>query len=141
MKSVNVAPGTKLPGRFAMSYPGHMYPNLHARYTEITEDYRIVINHYVTRSQNRFIERKIRIKAGVYATTYAEILKKRGGRGSQDELFAAFEKEYGFDGEYPICGQGAASAAAMRAAIKAGTWHPINSSPGLLPRPKWGGSG
>lgn len=112
-----------------------MYPTLHKKYTRITPDYRIIINHYVTRSQNRFIDRKIRIKAGVYATTYAEILAKRGGKGSQDELFAEFEKEYRFDGQHAICGQGVLSGAAMRAARDSGQWDAIAVRPGLLDAP------
>eukprot|EP00892_Ulva_mutabilis_P002009 jgi/Ulvmu1/11809/UM080_0020.1 len=134
MKGVDLAPGTNLKGRQGVSYPGHLYPSLHRRYTKLTPEYRIIINHYVTRSQNRFIDRKIRIKAGVYATTYAEILAKRGGRGSQDELFAEFEHEYRFDGAHAICGQGARAGGAMRAAKEAGEWDAIEFSPGLLDR-------
>lgn len=120
--------------RYAASYPAHLSPKEHRRSTNITNDYQILLFHYVTRAQNNFIERKINRQSGVYATTYREIQGNATADADTDELYARFEHEYGFDGDHTICRQGSRLSAAMDAARSSGAWSPIPSQPGLILR-------
>lgn len=117
----------------ASSYPAHLGPKEHARATNITDDYQILLFHFVTRAQNNFVDRKIKLQSGVYATTYAEIAANATADTDTDELYKRFENSYGFDGEHDICKQGGKLHSAMMAAREAGTWHPIPITPGLIP--------
>ena len=119
MRRYGIHPGGSSP--FGWSYDGHLEPADFKRAGNVTDALQIVLFHYVTRSQNAFIERKIKLRSGVYATMFAETA--HGGRPSQDELdaqYAAFEHKHGFDGQAPVCEQGGAMAAAMAAARAAG---------------------
>eukprot|EP00892_Ulva_mutabilis_P003507 jgi/Ulvmu1/1528/UM011_0258.1 len=124
--------GIKGGERFAASYPAHLSPHEHARATNLTDDYQLLLFHYVTRAQNNFIERKINLRSGVYATTFREIQGNATADTDTDELYKRFEHEYGFDGEHAICQQGSRLTAEMDAARAAGRWSPIPEELGLL---------
>lgn len=76
MWRVKMTPGPGTAGPYGASYAGHLSENEHKFFTKITNDYQVVLFHYVTRSQNSFVERKINRRSGVYATTYAELAEK-----------------------------------------------------------------
>lgn len=122
--------GAGTEGPYGASYAGHLSENEHKYFTKITNDYQIALFHYVTRSQNSFVERKINRRSGVYATTYGELAEKDKD-ADQDTLYKRFEHEYGFDGEHNICIQGEKISDAMRVGVEEG-WRPIPSEPGLL---------
>jgi hypothetical protein len=73
------APGSKV--HYSVSHRAHLEPSFHKRYTSITSDFEVVLFHYVTRSQNNFVENKINRRSGVYATTYAELQEKDSTAG------------------------------------------------------------
>jgi hypothetical protein len=129
MWRVKMIPGQE--GPYGASYAGHLSENEHKFFTDITDDYQLVLFHYVTRSQNSFIERKITRRSGVYATTYKEIADRAEDGASQDTLYALFEHEYGFDGAHVICEQGAPIAAAMQEARRTRGWTALEGG-GLL---------
>lgn len=128
--------GIKQGELWAASYPAHLSEHEHTRYTDITNDYQILLFHYVTRAQHNFVERKINLRSGVYATTYAEIAGNATADTDTDELYKRFEHEYGFDGEHEICKQGAGLHSAMEAARASGEWNPIPDTPGLIAQPE-----
>lgn len=124
--------GVKGGERFAASYPAHLSPREHTRSTNITDEYQLLLFHYVTRAQHNFVERKINLRSGVYATTYAEIAGNATADTDTNELYRRFEHEYGFDGKHAICQQGGRLASAMVSARAAREWHPIPETPGLI---------
>lgn len=60
----------------SVSYRAHLDPGVHKHNTNITPAHEVVLFHYVTRSQNAFVERKINRRSGIYATTYSELRAK-----------------------------------------------------------------
>jgi hypothetical protein len=73
-------------------------------HTVPTSDYRLVVFHYVTRSQEQFVEMKLkRVAVGEYGSTYRQM----GGDSPEGlyspRLMARFEHEEGLDGEQPVC--------------------------------------
>lgn len=117
----------------AVSYPAHLISHYQDWHMEVTPAYKIIVNHYVTRAQNEFIERKIRLGGtGKFAQAFEEILNGLGDKDDVDEAYRRFEADFGFDGDHDICKQGAASELAMRRAIAAGQWGPVGRTPGLL---------
>jgi hypothetical protein len=81
MWRVKMNPGAGSEGPYGASYAGHLSQNVHKYFSKITNDYQVVLFHYVTRSQNSFIERKINRRSGVYATTYADLAQKDKNAG------------------------------------------------------------
>ena len=67
---------------FSVSHRAHLEPTFHKKYTKISNDFQVVLFHYVTRSQNSFVERKINRRSGVYATTYSELKAKDSRAGN-----------------------------------------------------------
>eukprot|EP00892_Ulva_mutabilis_P003770 jgi/Ulvmu1/1765/UM118_0004.1 len=124
--------GIKSGERYAASYHAHLRPEEHVHATNLTDDFQILLFHYVTRAQHNFIERKINLQSGVYATTFREIQGNATPGTDTDELYKRFEHEYGFDGDYAICRQGGRLTAEMNAAHAEGRWNPIPAELGLL---------
>lgn len=117
----------------AITYPAHLKGENLESHPEITPAYRLVLNHYVTRAQDEFIERKIRLGGtGKFAEAFAHIMSGLDDQTDMDAAYSRFEAEYGFDGDHEVCRQGATVAAAMRSAVAAGRWSPVPREPGLL---------
>lgn len=74
----------------SVSHRAHLEPSFHKKYTKVTNDFQIVLFHYVTRSQNSFVERKINRRSGVYATTYSELREKDKKAGAFLSAFLDF---------------------------------------------------
>lgn len=119
MWRVKMMPGSDT-GPFGSSNPGHMSPSEHKPWTQPSDEYQLVLFHYVTRAQDDFIRRKIHMRGGIYATQFAamaaEYEKEQPSQAQINEQYANFEHEHGFDGKFPICGQGAAISQALLAA-------------------------
>lgn len=116
-----------------VTYPAHLRGLNTDSHTAITPAYRLVVNHYVTRAQDEFIERKIKLGGtGKFAKAFDEILQTLDSKEDMEEAYRRFEADFGFDGEHEICRQGAAVAAEMRASQAAGTWMAVPHQPGLL---------
>eukprot|EP00892_Ulva_mutabilis_P002020 jgi/Ulvmu1/11819/UM080_0030.1 len=119
-------------GPFGLSYAAHLPPEAHVAYQNLTDEYQIVLNHYVTRSQDKFIERKIKLSGtGKYAETFNALRSNTTGL-TDDELYSKFEELFGLSGEHEVCSQASDVAAAMRAVQDAGDWSPVPTTPGLL---------
>lgn len=119
-------------GPFGISYAAHLPPEDHVAYANLTDEYQIVLNHYVTRSQDKFIERKIKLSGtGKYAETYNALRANTTGL-SEDELYKRFEELFGLNGGHAVCSQAAQVAQAMRTAQASGEWKAVPSTPGLL---------
>lgn len=88
MWRVKMIPGPGTEGPYGASYAGHLSENEHKYFTKITNDYQVVLFHYVTRSQNSFVERKINRRSGVYATTYAELAEKDKNAGALPSVWS-----------------------------------------------------
>lgn len=99
----------------AVSYRAHVHEDLEVQKSHLTAEHSLVLFHYVTRSRNDFMQRKINLRSGVYASEFAA-LAKAAGPFSEQATFDAFEARHGFDGDHAICHQGAALAAAVKAA-------------------------
>jgi hypothetical protein len=129
MWRVKMVPGAN-DGPFGASNAGHLSEVEHRFFTDITADYQIVLFHYVTRSQEDFIQRKINLRSGIYATQFAAMQTTASSAPTSDEVdaqYAAFEREHGFDGRFPICEQGAAITAAMEKARTERGWSEFKS--------------
>lgn len=124
MWRVDMEPNSGTEGPFGSSYAGHLSDAEHRFFSDITSDYQIALFHYVTRSQDDFVQRKINLRSGKYATQFAEVA---GGNPTTPEAldaqYATFEREHGFDGNFPICEQGGAIAAAMERARTERGWN------------------
>ena len=128
-----VVDGTPTPAKTAITYPAHLKGDFNMSHTELTPAYRIVVNHYVTRAQDEFIERKIKLGGtGKFAQAFEQVMSGLDGDTDVHEAYRKFESDFGFDGDFPSCKQGAAVAAVMRAAMAANSWSPIPRQPGLL---------
>ena len=107
----------------AWSYVAHM-PEFGSEdmHDEITDDHQIVLYHYVTRSQQEFVERKLtHTNLGAYSADFAEAVGDNSTvpvseHPDLDRLYADFERKHGFDGTHAICSQATHVAAAMNAA-------------------------
>eukprot|EP00892_Ulva_mutabilis_P002017 jgi/Ulvmu1/11816/UM080_0027.1 len=133
MHAVTLPDNITARGAVAVTYPAHLKGELSTSHTELTSSYRIVLNHYVTRAQDEFIERKIRLGGtGKFAQAFEATMAGLGNQEEVDEAYRKFEEDFGFDGDHAACQQGAKVAMAMRAAMAADTWQPIPSQPGLL---------
>jgi len=120
-------------GPFGVSYAAHIPPEDHEPFANLTDEYQVVLNHYVTRSQDKFIERKIKLGGtGKFAKAFDEILQTLDNMDDMEEAYRRFEADFGFDGDHAICRQGAAVAAEMRAAQASGAWSAVPRQPGLL---------
>jgi hypothetical protein len=115
------------------SNPGHLSDNELEKFKTVTDDAQIVLFHFVTRSQNDFMTRKINLRSGVYATEFKNMTIGDGSASGEDGearelpsgrkldgLYARFERDHGFDGDYPVCRQGAALTDAVNAAVARG---------------------
>lgn len=94
----------------AMSYNGHVEPALQERQAQLTNSHSLAIFHYVTRSRADFVERKIKMRGGMYATQFAALAAESADSGvvlNLSATFDAFEAAHGFDGQHEICKQGA----------------------------------
>jgi hypothetical protein len=126
MWRVNMIPSSPA-GPLGTSYAGHLNEADHNMFTSITNDYQIVLFHYVTRSQDDFVRRKINLRSGIYATQFAAMANKNeSSPADTDKQYAAFEQEHGFTGEHAICKQGAIIADAMRNARAVKGWNEFN---------------
>lgn len=127
-------------GPYGISYAAHLPPEDHEPFAALTDEYQLVVFHYVTRSQDKFIERKIKLSGtGKYAETFAQ-LRANTSDVSEDALYGRFEALFGLDRERRICTQAAAVSAAMGEAVAAGEWAPVPREPGLLMRAEGGGA-
>lgn len=127
-------------GPFGVSYAAHIPPEDHEPFATLTDEYQVVLFHYVTRSQDKFIERKIKLSGtGKYAEAFNE-LRANTTDMSEDNLYARFEEFFGLDQDAGVCKQGARVATAMKAAMAAGEWSPVPKGPGLLMPGQGGGS-
>lgn len=116
-----------------VTYPAHLRGLNIESHTSINPAYRLVVNHYVTRAQDEFIERKIKLGGtGKFAKAFDEILQALDNMDDMEEAYRRFEADFGFDGDHAICRQGAAVAAEMRAAQASGAWSAVPRQPGLL---------
>ena len=130
MWRVKMIPSSDDRGPFGASNAGHLSEAEHKFFTQITNDYQIVLFHYVTRSQEDFVQRKINRRSGVYATQFAALQKADGGEldGLQlDAQYAAFEHQHGFDGDHSVCQQGGAIADAMADARSKRGWSELKN--------------
>ena len=73
MSRYKIGPGDNKRAMHSVSNRAHLEAGFHKRYTKIANDFELVLFHYVTRSQNYFVENKISRRSGIYATTYAEL--------------------------------------------------------------------
>ena len=73
MSRYRIGPGEGSKAVHSVSNRAHLEAGFHKHYTHIGNDFQVVLFHYVTRSQNYFVENKISRRSGIYATTYAEL--------------------------------------------------------------------
>ena len=124
MWRVNMVPGSTDNSTLGASHAAHLSEGEQKHFTSITNDYQIVLFHYVTRAQDEFVQHKILRRSGVYATEFAKVAEDMAAGTSLDAQYAAFEHEHGFDGQHDVCGQGAPLADAMTSARAAG-WNEL----------------
>ena len=86
------------------------------RNSELTELHQLVIFHYVTRSQDDFVQRKLALPGGGrFKTHFPELVDAAAPHASSlRELFRQFEHRFRLDGNDTVCSQGAELAAAVR---------------------------
>jgi hypothetical protein len=100
----------------AISYRAHVDEADQAEKSQLTRDHSLVMFHYVTRSRDDFLKRKINLRSGVYASEFAALATAAGPYSQLQGTFDAFEAHHGFDGDHAICKQGAALSAAYKLA-------------------------
>ena len=113
----------------AWSYVAHL-PDKGDRtpHWNITDDHQIVLYHYVTRSQQEFVERKLtHTNLGAYSADFADAVGDNSTvpvaeHPDLDRLYAAFERKHGFDGRHIECAQGVRIAEEMNRARDARGW-------------------
>ena len=94
----------------------------------VTDDYSLVLFHYVTRSFEEFMNRKIKNRSGQYASEFQKQLSEMVfTEPAVIEKFKEFEAHHLFDGDSPICHQGRN----LRAAFKL-NYHDTQEEPEQL---------
>ena len=83
------------------TYKGHLDKDAYD--PRITDDYKIVLFHYVTRSLEDYTSRKIRLPSGIYTHNYVRMSKKSAVSMADKDVMAKYEHANGFDGTAPIC--------------------------------------
>lgn len=102
----------------AVSYHGHIEQRKRLTQSQLTDQHSLVLFHYVTRSRSSFVERKIKLRGGIYATEFAALAANStvpGASVNMTAIFDNFEAAHGFDGDHAICKQGARLAEALKA--------------------------
>lgn len=86
------------------SYSGHLNARQHDRHKTVPEEQMLVLAHYVTRSFDDYISRKLPRPSGVYAHTFNRMSRsKAAAKMSNETLFDEFEEEQHFNGQDPVC--------------------------------------
>lgn len=108
----------------------HLPPEEYEGHELLTDAHKIVLFHYVTRSQEDFVGKKVlQGKGGKFQQRFLAIAEEILGDEKETALhddavaarvFAALEHEFGFDGDAAICGEGAGLAQGLAAAEAAG---------------------
>lgn len=84
------------------SYLGHLKEKSYNR--TLTDKYKLVLFHYVTRSLEDYTSRKISLKSGMYKEQYVKQYGKKQNLDLSDPIvMAEFEQANDFDGTAPIC--------------------------------------
>jgi hypothetical protein len=96
--------GDALLGR-TKTYDGRFHGNaaFNDAHTVPKRDYRLVVFHYVTRSQQQFVDLKLTRSTGKYAKAYRRQASKSPQGLYSPAIMARFEHGMGFDGEQPVC--------------------------------------
>ena len=83
------------------TYKGHLDKDAYD--PRITDDYKIVLFHYVTRSLEDYTSRKIRLPSGIYTHNYVSEGRQHHQDLKDSHVMTAFEHKNGFDGRAPVC--------------------------------------
>lgn len=86
------------------SYSGHLNERQHKSHKSVPEEQMLVLVHYVTRSFDDYISRKLPRPSGVYAHTFNRLSRsKAAAKLSNETLFDQFEEQQHFNGQDAVC--------------------------------------
>lgn len=86
------------------SYSGHLNERQHKNHKIVPQEQMLVLAHFVTRSFDDYISRKISRPSGIYAHTFKRLSRsKAAGQMTNETLFDEFEQEQRFNGVEPVC--------------------------------------
>lgn len=86
------------------SYSGHLNEKQHEKHKKVSQEQMLVLVHYVTRSFDDYISRKLPRPSGIYAHTFNRMSRsKSASKMSNETLFDRFEEEQHFNGQDPVC--------------------------------------
>jgi hypothetical protein len=83
------------------TYLGHL--NNTTYNAAITDNHKLALFHYVTRSIEDYTSRKIKLPSGMYTHNYVRYGKRSHSDLTDRDVMASFERTNGFDGSSPIC--------------------------------------
>lgn len=86
------------------TYSGHLNEKQHKRHRTVPEEQMLVLAHYVTRSFDDYISRKLSRPSGIYAHTFKRLSRsKSAAQLTNETLFDEFEEEQRFNGLDSVC--------------------------------------